>query len=163
MMAASDSDFDTSLAEPVPPWMQLEEDTNESDSESDDFVGDGWHTAGSSLKLQGANVRRLAMRGFENVALPAGRRIRHNFSWLSCPDNFNHPLNDIDIAVCSDSQQKCFGISQSLHDNSEGFEIVSPQDVPDLTAWAVFEEPLFPCIYGEPGLIPARHLAVFSE
>lgn len=68
-----------------------------------------------------------------------GTRVRVSFSFLSCPvmsknteaDNINtqgdfetiKPAVDFDIALCDLSNEKCYGISQSVDDTDEGFDI----------------------------------------
>ena len=76
-------------------------------------------------------------------------RVRVTFSWHSCPpsDNggidpgqqvdFIEPAVDFDIILCSESAAECIGLSESLDDTNEGFDVEVPNSLSQVDDWMV--------------------------
>lgn len=150
--------------EPVPPWMlaatPAETDpTTDADYDPDQLYGEAVAplrvaTEASGLRQAGPNLRRLKM-GSSAFAGGLKARVRAVASFYTCPSASSTdvaPQNDYDIAVCSEAKEKCYGISESVDDNSEGFDVIIDDNVQQLDLWLIFDSNLTGCPVATPGL-----------
>jgi hypothetical protein len=76
---------------------------------------------------------------FAPIDFPNGGRVRMTASFFSCPSGATTlaPANDLDLVLCSDTQQACYGMSESMDDTNEGFDVSIPPKTYGLTPYIV--------------------------
>lgn len=79
-----------------------------------------------------------------NVGTVARQRVRATASFYVCtgsdptiPPGSVAPAADFDLALCSDTARRCWGISESLDDTNEGFDVIIPEQHTDLTLYLI--------------------------
>lgn len=108
-------------------------------------------------RLSGTSPRRIAFFDFSNplggpARVTADSRIRAVIAFNSCPAAGGtsavadlRPGKDFDLALCSDANQKCYGISDSWDDNREGFDVRIPSiGINDLKLYILYSGSLPP-------------------
>lgn len=109
---------------------------------TDPILGGEWaNSLGSPLKPSAARRVPLALA----ATCGTGARVRATMAYATCPIStspFNQgtdtrPSVDYDLALCSDTKQKCYGVSQSFDDTREGFDVRVPAGVTDSVLYLI--------------------------
>jgi len=108
-------------------------------------------------RVSGSNAERFIVADYSNILgeprkVQTDSRIRAVAAFHSCPASGGvaavadlRPATDYDLALCSDANQKCYGISDSWDDNREGFDVRIPSNsINDLKLWVVYYTGTFP-------------------
>lgn len=119
----------------TPTWMDAD-DLGQNPTNRDDWDSvPGGAVTSSPLKTssaEGAEFRPLNLpRGY-----PAGTRFRAVLVMNTCATDLTKPglpVRDYDLAACSFGKKKCYGVSESWHDSTEGFDVIIDENVSDLT------------------------------